>query len=206
MDEKNPDYNKRFSAIITKADFLKNKNLGVYLDQIKSLNLDNPPSLIINKFKEYESLSFEEMREKEFELINNIPNIDKYPYVNKGINCLIDQLINTQKEDLYLTFRDIAQKVKNEINHNKKLLREIPSQCDSQEKFFELLENYIRKFKEKIQSKKESLLCKEDGKPEENLMKNNIQLEFRNHIKNVKQKINELFTLSFCNKIANNMP
>lgn len=51
--KKIPDYNKRFSAIITKADFLKNKNLGVYLDQIKSLNLDNPPSLIINKFKEY---------------------------------------------------------------------------------------------------------------------------------------------------------
>ena len=87
--KKIPDYNKRFSAIITKADFLKNKNLGVYLDQIKSLNLDNPPSLIINKFKEYDSLSFEEMREKELELINNIPNIDKYPYVNKGVNCLI---------------------------------------------------------------------------------------------------------------------
>ena len=48
MDEKNSYYNKRFSAIITKADFLKNKNLGVYLDQIRSLNLDNPPSLIIN--------------------------------------------------------------------------------------------------------------------------------------------------------------
>ena len=60
------------------------------------------------------------------ELINNIQNIDKYPYVNKGINCLIEQLINTQKEDLYLTFRNIAQKVKNEINNNKKLLRENP--------------------------------------------------------------------------------
>ena len=61
------------------------------------------------------------MRKKELELINNIPNIDKYPYINKGINCLSEQLIKTQKEDLYLTFRDIAQKVKNEINHNKKL-------------------------------------------------------------------------------------
>ena len=29
------------------------------------------------------------MREKELELINNIPNIDKYPYANKGVNCLI---------------------------------------------------------------------------------------------------------------------
>ena len=28
--KKIPDYNKRFSAIITKADFLKNKKLGIY--------------------------------------------------------------------------------------------------------------------------------------------------------------------------------
>ena len=33
--KKIPDYNKRFNAIITKADFLKNKNIRVYLDQIK---------------------------------------------------------------------------------------------------------------------------------------------------------------------------
>lgn len=40
-------YNKRFISIITKADFLKNKNLEVYLDQVKSLKLENPTSLII---------------------------------------------------------------------------------------------------------------------------------------------------------------
>ena len=35
-----PDYQKRFNAIITKADFLKNKAIDVYLGQIKSLNLE----------------------------------------------------------------------------------------------------------------------------------------------------------------------
>ena len=40
-------YNKRFNAIITKADFLKTKDLGVYLNQVKSLKLENPASLIV---------------------------------------------------------------------------------------------------------------------------------------------------------------
>ena len=117
--KKIPDYNKRFNAIITKADFLKNRNIEVYLDQIKSLNLINPPSLIVNKFKEYEKLSNEEMEEKELELINQIPNIDRYPKVNKGIQALIEQLIKIQKEDLYITFSDIASKVKREIEKMK---------------------------------------------------------------------------------------
>ncbi len=201
--KKIPDYNKRFNAIITKADYLKNKNIGVYLDQIKSLNLEHDPSLIVNKFKEYENLSYEEMQEKELELINQIPNIDKYPNVNKGMQSLIEQLIKIQKEDLYITFSDIATKVRREIEKNEKILKSLPSQCETQAKFFELLEECITKFKKKIELKKESLNCKENGQPEENLLKYEIQLKFRNHIKKVKKKINELFTLPFCNKVTN---
>ena len=88
--KKIPDYNKRFNAIITKADFLKSKSIGVYLDQINSLNLENPPSLLINKFGDYEKLSYEEMQEEELKMINQIPNIDKYPKVNRGIQALIE--------------------------------------------------------------------------------------------------------------------
>ena len=203
--KKIPDYNKRFNAIITKADYLKNKNIEVYLDQIKSLNLENPPCLLINKFKEYEELSNEEMEKKELELINQIPNIDKYPKVNKGIQALINQLIKIQQEDLYITFSDIASKVKREIEKNEKLLKSLPSQCESQDKFFELLEDCITKFKELIELKKETLKCKEDGKPEVNLLKYDIQLKFKKHIKSVKNKINELFTLPFCNQVTNNI-
>ena len=35
------------------------------------------------------------MEEKELELINQIPNIDRYPKVNKGIQALIEQLNDT---------------------------------------------------------------------------------------------------------------
>lgn len=201
-----PDYQKRFNAIITKADFLKNKAIDVYLGQIKSLNLERPPSLIINKFKEYEDLSYEEMEQKELELINQIPNIDKYPYVNKGMQSLINQLVKIQKEDLYITFQDIASKVRREIEKNEKILKELPSQCESQKEFFEKLEECLRVFKEKIKLKKKSLDCnKEDGKPKENLLKYNIQLRFKEHIKKVKIKVNELLSKGFCNQVTNNI-
>jgi hypothetical protein len=161
-----PDFNKRFNAIITKADYLKNRDIAVYLEKIKSLNLENPPSLIINKFKEYEDLSYEEMEEKELELINQIPNIDKYPYVNKGIQSLIKQLVKMQKEDLYITFQDIASKVRREIGKNEKILKSLPSQCETQKEFFEKLEECLRVYKEKIKSKKKNLdVNEEDGKP-----------------------------------------
>ena len=201
-----PDYQKRFNAIITKADYLKNKSIEVYLGQIKSLNLERPPSLIINKFKEYEDLSYEEMEQKELELINQIPNIDKYPYVNKGMQSLINQLVKIQKEDLYITFQDIASKVRREIEKNEKILKELPSQCETQKEFYEKLEECLTLFKEKIKIKKESLDCnKEDGRPKENLLIYNIQLKFRKHIKNVKMKVNELLTKGFCNQVTNDL-
>ena len=203
--KKIPGYNKRFIAIITKADFLKNKNLEVYLDQVKSLKLENPASLIINKFKEYEKLSYEEMEKKELELINQIPDIDKFPDVNKGMQSLIHQLIEIQKKDLFVTFSDMASKVRMEIEKNEKFLKSFPSQCDTQGKFFDLLEKYITIFKDKINSKKEVLNCKEDGTPKENLLKYNIQIKYRKHIKNAKLKMNDLFTLSFCNRVTNNI-
>lgn len=120
------------------------------MGQIKSLNLERPPSLIINKFKEFEDLSYEEMEQKELELINQIPNIDKYPYVNKGMQSLINQLVKIQKEDLYITFQDIASKVRREIEKNEKILKELPSQCETQKEFYEKLEECLTLFKEKL--------------------------------------------------------
>jgi hypothetical protein len=59
--------------------------------------------------------------------------------------------------------------------------------------------------KDKIQSKKEILDCKEDGNPKESLLKYNIQLLYRKHIKTLKIKTNELFTLAFCKRVTNNI-
>ena len=85
------------------------------MEQIDSLQLENPLSLIINKFKEFENLSYQDMEKKELELIEQIPKIKKFPYVNKGMQSLIQQLIKIQRKDLLATFSDMAYKVRKEI-------------------------------------------------------------------------------------------
>ena len=62
----------------------------------------------------------------------------------------------------------------------------------------------LKKFKDKIKYKKEILKCKEDGTPESNLLNYEIQLKFRKHLKNVKNKINKLLDLSFSNQLTFN--
>ena len=191
--EKIPDYRKRFNAIITKADLLIDSDgdkYDSYLDQIKSLELENPPSLLINKCKKYENLSYDEMEGEEIKMINRIPHIDRYPNVNKGIQALIAHLIKLQKEDLLSSFSDIASKIKKEIVDNKKMLKKFPSGCESKEQFFEILKECLNKFKAQIELKKDILKCDQNGQPESNLLQYDIQLRFRRHIKNAKEKIN----------------
>lgn len=199
-----PDYKKRFNAIITKADLLIEKNIEVYLEQLKSLKLENPPSLLVNKFGKYNKLSYEEMEKEELKLINKIEGINNYPNINKGIQALIAQLIEIQRIDLLRTFSDIVMKIKREIVNNQKMLKNYPSKCETKEKFFEILGECLKKFKDKIKSKKEILKCKQDGTPESNLLNYEIQLKFRKHVKNVKNKINKLLDLSFSNQLTFN--
>ena len=203
-----PDYRKRFNAIITKADLLIDSDgdkYDSYLDQIKSLELENPPSLLINKCKKYQNLSYDEMEGEEIKMINRIPHIDRYPNVNKGIQALIAHLIKLQKEDLLSSFSDIASKIKKEIVDNKKMLKKFPSGCESKEQFFEILKECLNKFKAQIELKKDILKCGQNGQPESNLLQYDIQLRFRRHIKNAKEKINSLFSLPFCEQITNNI-
>ena len=118
-----PDYKKRFNAIITKADLLIEKNIEVYLEQLKSLKLENPPSLLVNKFGKYNKLSYEEMEKEELKLINKIEGINNYPNINKGIQALIAQLIEIQRIDLLRTFSDIVMKIKREGRKKRKKRR-----------------------------------------------------------------------------------
>jgi hypothetical protein len=206
--QKIPDYKKRFNPIITKADLLidtSNEKIDNYLEQIKKLELENPPSLLINKFTKYNNLSNEEMQEKELKLIKKIPHIDSYPNINKGVQELIDHLIKIQKDDLIKAFSDIANKIRKELANNTKVLQNFPSNCETKEQFVNIFQECLKKFKVKIKSRKEILECKEDGNPAQNLLKYDIQLKFRNHIKEVKQKMNELLTLPFCNQVTNNI-
>ena len=201
--KKIPDHQKRFIPVITKADLI-DKNFEVYMNQINELKFENNPCLLVNRGKKYENLSYVQMSKKESELISQIPNLNKYPNINKGIDSLIEQLIKIQKEDLISTFLNIASKIKLEIEKNEQLLEKFPSQCETKERFFDILDECLEKLKVKIKNKKDILDFKGD-KHSSNLLKYDIQLIFRNHIKKVKDKINELFSLSFCKQITDNI-
>lgn len=55
--------------------------MKVYLEQIDSLQLENPPPLIFNK----------SMEKKELELIDQMPKIKQFHNMNKGMQSLIQQ-------------------------------------------------------------------------------------------------------------------
>ena len=203
--KKIPNYQKRFNPIITKADFLKDKNIEVYLDQIKSLGLKNNPALIINRSGSNSNISYDEMEKKEIDMINEIKNINNYPYIYKGIGELINHLIEIQRKDLAKAFSDLMTRINAEIYINEEAYNKLPKECKDQRDFFMMLEECIKKFSKILKNKMEILECDEDGKPKENLMKYHIHLKFKEHIEKTKIKMSELFTESFCNEITNNI-
>ena len=202
--KKIPNYQKKFNPIITKADFLKEKNLGVYLDQINSLGLKNRPSLIINKSGSNKNLSFEEMTEKEMEILNDIPDIDNYPNIYKGVEQLINHLIEIQKEDLENAFSDIVFKINKEILNNENILNSLPGECQNQKDGFLMLEECVRNFSKLLKDKKDTLECIK-GIPKENLMKYHLHLKFKEHIEKTKIKMSDLLCEDFCNEITHNI-
>ena len=88
MDERYSYYKKRFIPIITKADEL-GKEIGTYHTFIKTLELKNRPSLIINRGDD-DTITHKEMEKKEIEIINKMKNINSYPDFYKGIGKLIN--------------------------------------------------------------------------------------------------------------------
>ena len=140
--KKIPNYQKRFNAIISKADYLKDKNLNEYMKQINLLGLINKPSLIINKSTsgETSNLSFEEMIGKEKEILNNIKDIEKYPEINQGIEELITQLILIQKKDITNAFSNISFQISKDIKENQEIINKLPKECKDMRTFYSMLE------------------------------------------------------------------
>ena len=205
--KKIPNYQKRFNAIISKADYLKDKNLNEYMKQINLLGLINKPSLIINKSTsgETSNLSFEEMIGKEKEILNNIKDIEKYPEINKGIEELITQLILIQKKDITNAFSNISFQISKDIKENQEIINKLPKELKDMRTFYSMLEECIRKFDNRIKKKMEVLKCNFDGSPKENLMQYHIQMRFKEHIVNTKNKISFLLSEAFCKEVTENI-
>ena len=193
--KKAKNYKNRFIPIVAKAD--KIQNFDGKFKQLKNMNLNNKPCLIINKNKDFKDLSEKEEEEKIKELI---PNIGQYP-VNIGRKKLIEELIKIQYEKYKENFKDIIDNINKEIKNNKDRLEKLPPEYDSKEKFcpyfIDIFENLLTKFIEEIKKFIEG--------PKGGLLKYEIQIEYREYIKKSKEKINEFFTLEFCDYVTNNI-
>ena len=198
------DFENRFSIVISKADLFKNKNINLYMKEIKELKLSTCTSMIVNKCGEYKDLSYEEMSKKEEEIINNIPKINEFK-VLKGTNKLIKYLIKIQQNNLMNTFKNISSKINKEIEERNAILNELPKEYKSKEEIEKIFMKLILKFNKNIIEKMERLKCDEYGRPKDNLMKYDIQLSYNKHIREIKIKINTLFSKPFCDEITNNI-
>lgn len=189
------NYKQRFIPIVAKTD--KIQNFDAKFRQLKNMGLNNKPCLIINKNKDFKNLSDKEEIEKIKELI---PNVQDYP-VNIGRRKLIDELITIQYDKYKDNFKDITDNINREIKKNKDKLEKLPPEYDIKEdfcdSFIDIFEELLKIFSEEIK--------KFTKGPEGNLLKYEIQNQYKEFIKKSKEKINELFTLEFCDYVTNNI-
>ena len=189
------NYKQRFIPIVAKTD--KIQNFDAKFRQLKNMGLNNKPCLIINKNKDFKNLSDREEIEKIKELI---PNVQDYP-VNIGRRKLIDELITIQYDKYKENFKDITDNINREIKKNKDKLEKLPQEYDIKEdfcdSFIDIFEELLKIFSEEIK--------KFTKGPEGNLLKYEIQNQYKEFIKKSKEKINELFTLEFCDYVTNNI-
>ena len=192
------NYKSRFIPIVAKADKITNFE-GKY-KQLNSLGLINKPCIIINKnneSKEFKKLSSEDEVKKIKEII---PNIDKFN-VNIGRKQLIEELIKIQFNHYKENFKNMKETLNSEIKKKKEILDKLPPDCDDKNEFYDnfldLLEEMLKEFNENIKMLKKG--------PEGNLLKFEIHDEYGVYIKKSKEKVNEFFTLEFCNYVTSNI-
>ena len=192
------NYKKRFIPIVAKTDQIK--NFQAKYKQLQNMELNNKPCLIINKcqdVKELKNLSDKDEVNKIKELI---PDVDKYP-VNIGRKKLIDELIKIQYEKYRENFKNIVDNINIEIKRNEERLDKLPKEFDLKEdfcdSFIDIFEELIKNFKQEIKKLKIG--------PEGNLLKYEIRNEYLGYIQKSKEKINDFFSLEFCNYVTNNI-
>ena len=119
------------------------------------------------------------MQIEEKKIINNIPNISDYKNINKGIEELIQHLIEIQEKEIKKLFSEIKLKLNKEIKYCEIELKNLGKEIKNQADFIDELQTKINNFNKKLQFKTKHLICDENGNPIKNLMKYQITIEIK---------------------------
>ena len=197
------NYQNRFNAIVTNSDNLKDRDIKKYISQLKNLKLNNPISFVVNKSKNTQDLTYEQMQIEEKKIINNIPNISDYKNINKGIEELIKLLIKIQAKEITKLFSEIESNINDEIYNLEDKIANLGKEIETPEEFSNELEKKIREFNKNINIRSKNSEYDYNGKLIKNSMKNQIAIEIKKQIEECKLQISNIFDESFCRKIAN---
>ena len=192
------NYKNRFIPVVAKADLIQ--NFEGKFKQLQKFELNTKPCLIINRAKDDKNLKNLSDTNEVKKIKEIIPNVDKYP-VNIGRRQLINELIKIQYDKYKENFRDIIKNINDEIKKNKEKLDKLPRDFDLKEEFcdsfIDIFEELLKKYEEDIKSFKKG--------PKGDLLKNEIHIQYKEYIRQSKEKVNEFLTLDFCNYVTNNI-
>jgi len=143
-----PDYKNRLIPVITKVDMVEDsEKLSRFVEQLNGLELTHNKSFIIN--------SDESEDEKERILNEKIEKLENKTKINKGVNELIEYLIDIQKNNVEKIFKNlnIDSEIEKEITNYSKKLEELPKELNNKQEFFVVLDQRIDQFSKSLKNK-----------------------------------------------------
>ena len=124
------DYKDRVLSVVTKIDLAIHDKGTDWKEKLMNnkLNLKFDPIIVRNRNKEEakNNESWENMREIEMKMINDVQEFKDFPDHMKGTYSLIEQLVDLQKEKLYKSKDEISEKIFQNIESLKNELRSLP--------------------------------------------------------------------------------
>jgi len=148
---------QRQSEKITQKYLYNSEALSRFVEQLNDLELTHNKSFIIN--------SDESEDEKERILNEKIEKLENETKINKGVNELIEYLIDIQKNNVEKILKNlnIDSEIEKEITNYRKKLEELPKELNNKQEFFVVLDQCIDQFNYSLKRKLNIMEYNEDG-------------------------------------------
>ncbi|OUM57513.1 hypothetical protein PIROE2DRAFT_64964 [Piromyces sp. E2] len=152
-DRKNhiPDYQDRVIPVITKVDLIDESKLNKFVEQLDELNLKRKKSFIINK----DISDRDDILEKKISQIHSLKNELSINTINKGVNELIEYIMEIQKKNVDKIFdnMEIDKNIDDELficNEKLNQSREFDNMDDVNNELYELIGKFYESLKSKM--------------------------------------------------------